>query len=66
MDSAEVVHRLQFAFTVTFHYLFPQLTMGLALVLAIWKTAAFRRNDEHLARCTRFFGRIFAGKLRVK
>jgi len=60
MDSAEVVHRLQFAFTVTFHYLFPQLTMGLALVLAIWKTAAFRRKDEHLARCTRFFGRIFA------
>jgi cytochrome bd-type quinol oxidase subunit 1 len=23
------VHRLQFAFTITYHYLFPQLTMGL-------------------------------------
>ena len=30
MDSALLVHRLHFAFTVTFHYLFPQLTMGLA------------------------------------
>ena len=30
MDSALIVHRLHFAFTVTFHYLFPQLTMGLA------------------------------------
>ena len=23
-------HRLQFAFTIVYHYLFPQLTMGLA------------------------------------
>jgi len=23
-------HRLQFGFTATYHYLFPQLTMGLA------------------------------------
>ena len=30
MDQALLVHRLQFGFTVTFHYLFPQLTMGLA------------------------------------
>ncbi len=29
MDSALLVHRLHFAFTITFHYLFPQLTMGL-------------------------------------
>ena len=30
--NAELIHRLHFAFTVTFHYLFPQLTMGLALI----------------------------------
>ena len=30
MDSAVLIHRLHFAFTATFHYLFPQLTMGLA------------------------------------
>jgi cytochrome d ubiquinol oxidase subunit I len=27
MDSALLVHHIHFAFTVTFHYLFPQLTM---------------------------------------
>ena len=32
MEQALGVHRLQFAFTVTFHYIFPQLTMGLALL----------------------------------
>lgn len=32
MDEALAVHRLHFAFTVTFHYLFPQLTMGLGMM----------------------------------
>lgn len=33
MDSALGLHRFHFAFTVTYHYLFPQLTMGLALLI---------------------------------
>ena len=33
--DALTVHRLHFAFTVTFHYIFPQLTMGLALLILI-------------------------------
>jgi cytochrome d ubiquinol oxidase subunit I len=33
MNSAVGLDRLQFAFTVTFHYIFPQLTMGLALLI---------------------------------
>jgi len=33
--NAEIIHRLHFAFTVTFHYLFPQLTMGLAFIIVI-------------------------------
>jgi cytochrome d ubiquinol oxidase subunit I len=34
--SAEII-RLRFAFTVTFRYLFPQLTMGLALLIVVLK-----------------------------
>jgi cytochrome d ubiquinol oxidase subunit I len=60
MDSALAVHRLHFAFTVTFHYLFPQLTMGLALLLVILKTLALRTGDERYAHAARFWGRIFA------
>src|SRR5204863_260330 len=30
-------HRVQFGFTITFHYLFPQLTMGLALLVLLFK-----------------------------
>ncbi|MFC1491946.1 cytochrome ubiquinol oxidase subunit I, partial [Nitrospinota bacterium] len=31
------LHRIHFAFTITYHYLFPQLTMGLALLIFLWK-----------------------------
>jgi cytochrome bd ubiquinol oxidase subunit I len=57
--TAEVIHRLHFAFTVTFHYLFPQLTMGLALLIVVLKTIALRSGDEHWDRAARFWGRIF-------
>jgi len=59
MDSALLIHRLQFAFTVTFHYLFPQLTMGLAPLIVILKTLAIRKNDEKYDHAARFWAKIF-------
>jgi cytochrome bd ubiquinol oxidase subunit I len=59
MEQALQIHRLHFAFTVTFHYLFPQLTMGLALLLVYLKTKALRTGDEHYNRAARFWARIF-------
>ncbi|MGB0064169.1 MAG: cytochrome ubiquinol oxidase subunit I [Terracidiphilus sp.] len=58
--TAEIIHRLHFAFTITFHYLFPQLTMGLALLIVAMKTAALRTGSETWDRAARFWGRIFA------
>jgi len=58
--NAELIHRLHFAFTVTFHYLFPQLTMGLALLIVVLKTVALKKRDETWDRAARFWGRIFA------
>ena len=60
MDSALAVHRLHFAFTVTFHYLFPQLTMGLALLILILKTLALWKHDDRYNAAARFWARIFA------
>ena len=59
MDSALLVDRLHFAFTVTFHYLFPQLTMGLAPLIVVLKTLGLRRNDETYNQAARFWARIF-------
>ena len=59
MDSALLVHRIHFAFTVTFHYLFPQLTMGLAPLIVVLKTLGLRRNDETYHQAARFWAKIF-------
>jgi cytochrome d ubiquinol oxidase subunit I len=54
------LHRLHFAFTVTFHYLFPQLTMGLALLIVVMKTVGLTRGDERYNQAARFWAKIFA------
>ena len=60
MDDALVIHRLHFAFTITFHYIFPQLTMGLALLLVVLKTMALRTGNQHYNQAARFWAKIFA------
>jgi cytochrome d ubiquinol oxidase subunit I len=57
--DALAVHRIQFAFTVTFHYLFPQLTMGLSLLIVVLKTLALRTGNSHYDEAARFWARIF-------
>src|SRR6266849_55255 len=52
-------HRLQFGFTIVYHYLFPQLTMGLAWFLFYWKWRALRTGDEKYNQAVRFWAKIF-------
>ncbi|MDP9051136.1 MAG: cytochrome ubiquinol oxidase subunit I, partial [Acidobacteriota bacterium] len=58
--DALLLHRIHFAFTITFHYLFPQLTMGLALLIVVLKTLAITKNDERYNQASRFWAQIFA------
>ena len=55
----ETLHRLQFAFTITYHYLFPQLTMGLAPLIVIFKSLAIWKKDERWNQVSRFVATIF-------
>jgi cytochrome d ubiquinol oxidase subunit I len=57
--DALAYHRLHFAFTVTFHYLFPQLTMGLGLVIVILKYLGTYRNVSVADDAARFWSRVF-------
>src|SRR5947209_20285181 len=59
MGNALIIHRVHFAFTVMFHYIFPQLTMGLAPLIVVLKTLAIRKNDESYNIAARFWARIF-------
>ncbi|MBH0194173.1 MAG: cytochrome ubiquinol oxidase subunit I [Nitrospira sp.] len=60
MDSALLYDRLQFAFTATFHYLFPQLTMGLALLLLYLRSRVLLTGDEHYEEVADFWTKVFA------
>jgi cytochrome d ubiquinol oxidase subunit I len=58
--DALTVDRIQFAFTIVFHYLFPQLTMGLALLIVILKSIALQTNSDLYNQAAHFWARIFA------
>jgi len=59
MTDAVLWHRIQFAFTITYHYLFPQLTMGLALLIVVFKVMALHTANERYNEVARFWARIF-------
>jgi cytochrome bd ubiquinol oxidase subunit I len=56
--TALTAHRFHFAFSVVYHYLFPQLTMGLGLLIVLLKLLALRGNPR-AAEAARFWARIF-------
>ena len=58
--DALLLHRIHFAFTIIYHYLFPQLTMGLALLIVALKTIAIRCRNEQYNEAARFWAKIFA------
>ena len=58
--DALALHRIHFAFTIAYHYQFPQLTMGLALLIVVLKTLALRSHDETYDISARFWAKIFA------
>jgi cytochrome d ubiquinol oxidase subunit I len=52
--------RLQFAFTVTFHIIFPTFTIGLSAYIATLEVMWLRTGVERYHRLARFWTRIFA------
>jgi cytochrome d ubiquinol oxidase subunit I len=60
VEFTAFLHRIQFAFTITFHYLFPQLTMGLAPLIVILKTLAIRTGNQQYDDASRFWAKFSA------
>jgi cytochrome bd ubiquinol oxidase subunit I len=59
MTSDIAAARFQFAFTIMFHYLFPVLTMGLGVVIAVMKSIQARTGDPAYGDAARLWARIF-------
>ena len=58
--DALFLSRLQFAFTIAFHIVFPTFTIGLAAFVATLEILWLRSGGEHFARLARFWTKIFA------
>ncbi|MBN2491249.1 MAG: cytochrome ubiquinol oxidase subunit I, partial [Planctomycetes bacterium] len=60
MDDAVLLSRLQFALTIMFHYLFPPLTIGMAVVL-VWLEGLYLRTGKRIyEKAVKFWVKIFA------
>ena len=58
--STEILSRIQFAFTITFHGVFPTLNIGLGLFLVYWEYRYLKtKNPVYLSVC-KFWSKIFA------
>ncbi len=60
MEDMLFYDRMQFAFTITFHYLFPQLTMGLSLIIVYFKWKYLKTNIDKYNQAAKFWMKIFA------
>lgn len=59
MGNALIVDRIQFSFTIMFHYLFPIGTMGIAPFIAWYTVQSVRTHNPTYDRAARFWGKIF-------
>jgi len=59
MDALALA-RIQFAANITFHILFPTITMGLAWLLVYFKTKQDRTGESHWEDAYRFWVKVFA------
>jgi cytochrome bd ubiquinol oxidase subunit I len=57
--------RLQFALTIMFHFIFPAITIGLALLIAMVETARWRTGSPILERLSDFWLKLFASTFAV-
>ena len=55
-----LLSRLQFAFTIMFHYLFPPLTIGLGVILVGIEGMYIKTRDPQYEAMAKFWTKIFA------
>ncbi|HVI46855.1 MAG TPA: cytochrome ubiquinol oxidase subunit I [Chitinophaga sp.] len=60
MPSVEILSRIQFAFTIAFHYIYPPLSIGLGLCLVIMEGLYLKTGDILYKEITKFWIKIFA------
>ncbi len=58
--DVEILSRIQFAFTVAFHYIYPPLSIGLGLIMVVFETIYIRTKKKEYEVLAKFWTKIFA------
>ncbi len=58
--NVEILSRIQFAFTIAFHYIYPPLSIGLGFLLVMMEGMYLKTGDKDYEIMTRFWIKIFA------
>ncbi|MGE5797785.1 MAG: cytochrome ubiquinol oxidase subunit I [Ignavibacteria bacterium] len=59
MDT-EILARIQFAFTICFHYIYPPLSIGLGVILVLMEGTYLKTRNPLYERMTKFWVKVFA------
>ncbi len=58
--DVEILARLQFAFTIAFHYIYPPLSIGLGVLLVIMEGMYLKTKNKLYEQMTKFWVKVFA------
>jgi len=58
--DVEILSRIQFAFTIAFHYIYPPLSIGLGVLLVIMEGIYLKTKNKLYEQMTKFWVKIFA------
>jgi len=58
--DAEILARLQFAFTIAFHYIYPPLSIGLGVILVMMEGMYLKTRNPLYEQMTKFWVKVFA------
>lgn len=58
--DVEILSRLQFAFTISFHYIYPPLSIGIGLMMVLMEGNYLRTKNKMYEQLARFWTKIFA------
>jgi cytochrome d ubiquinol oxidase subunit I len=58
--DAEILARIQFAFTVAFHYIYPPLSIGLGVILVMMEGMYLKTKNPLYEQMTKFWVKVFA------
>nr|WP_315173735.1 cytochrome ubiquinol oxidase subunit I [uncultured Flavobacterium sp.] len=58
--DVEILARIQFAFIVAFHYIYPPLSIGIGLLIVLFESIYIKTGNKEYETLTRFWIKIFA------